>query len=225
MTEIILGLQGDIPSDSRKGLPYVGGKDKVAACTKHFVGDGGTTNGINENNTVIDLHELLSIHMPAYSDSIIKGVSIIMVSYSRWNGVKMHTNRELVTGFLKNILKFKVRVSGVLTNAPFLLNLDCDHYVNNRKAVREAMCFLMDPRVGKRVSFVQFSQRFDGIDKLGRYANKNRISSGSERREADRDESLLTSRCERRDSGCRRLCCRLASAERRELTDVLFLLP
>ncbi|KAJ0101454.1 hypothetical protein Patl1_05817 [Pistacia atlantica] len=107
MTEIILGLQGDIPSDSRKGVPYVGGKDKVAACAKHFVGDGGTTKGINENNTEIDLHELLSIHMPAYSDSIIKGVSTIMVSYSSWNGIKMHANRELVTGFLKNTLKFK----------------------------------------------------------------------------------------------------------------------
>ncbi|XP_044461925.1 lysosomal beta glucosidase-like isoform X3 [Mangifera indica] len=107
MTEIILGLQGDIPSDYRKGVPYVGGKDKVAACAKHFVGDGGTTNGINENNTVIDLHGLLSIHMPGYSDSIIKGVSTIMVSYSSWNGVKMHANHELVTGYLKNTLKFK----------------------------------------------------------------------------------------------------------------------
>ncbi|KAK3228599.1 hypothetical protein Dsin_000480 [Dipteronia sinensis] len=107
MTEIILGLQGDIPSDYRKGLPYVGGKDKVAACAKHFVGDGGTTKGINENNTVIDLHGLLSIHMPAYSDSIIMGVSTIMVSYSSWNGKKMHANRELVTGFLKDTLKFK----------------------------------------------------------------------------------------------------------------------
>ncbi|XP_044460769.1 beta-glucosidase BoGH3B-like [Mangifera indica] len=107
MTEIIPGLQGDIPSGSRKGVPYVGGKDKVAACAKHFVGDGGTTNGINENNTVIDFHELLGIHMPAYSESIIKGVSTIMVSYSSWNGMKMHANHELVTGFLKNILKFK----------------------------------------------------------------------------------------------------------------------
>ncbi|MBA0565544.1 hypothetical protein Golob_010412, partial [Gossypium lobatum] len=42
-----------------------------------------------------------------------------------------------------------VRVSAVLTNAPFILNLDCDHYVNNSKAVREAMCFLMDPEVGR----------------------------------------------------------------------------
>lgn len=107
MTEIIPGLQGDIPVNSRKGVPYVGGKKKVAACAKHFVGDGGTTKGINENNTVIDKHGLLSIHMPAYSDSIIKGVSTIMVSYSSWNGVKMHANRELITGFLKNTLKFK----------------------------------------------------------------------------------------------------------------------
>ncbi|KAH1066164.1 hypothetical protein J1N35_031151 [Gossypium stocksii] len=46
-----------------------------------------------------------------------------------------------------------VRVSAVLTNAPFILNLDCDHYVNNSKAVREAMCFLMDPEVGRDRSF------------------------------------------------------------------------
>lgn len=46
--------------------------------------------------------------MPAYSDSIIKGVSTVMVSYSSWNGVKMHANRDLVAGFLKNTLKFKV---------------------------------------------------------------------------------------------------------------------
>lgn len=54
------------------------------------------------------MHGLLSIHMPAYYDSIIKGVSTIMVSYSSWNGKKMHSNHELITGFLKGKLKFKV---------------------------------------------------------------------------------------------------------------------
>ncbi|KAK1588381.1 hypothetical protein Q3G72_022666 [Acer saccharum] len=107
MTEIIPGLQGDIPAGSPKGVPYVGGRNKVAACAKHFVGDGGTTNGINENNTVIDRHGLLSIHMPGYYHSIIKGVSTIMVSYSSWNGLKMHANRDLVTFFLKDTLKFR----------------------------------------------------------------------------------------------------------------------
>ncbi|XP_020551868.1 uncharacterized protein LOC105168898 isoform X3 [Sesamum indicum] len=107
MTDIILGLQGEIPNGLRKGVPYVAGKNKVAACAKHFVGDGGTTKGINENNTLTSMHGLLSIHMPAYYDSIIKGVSTVMVSYSSWNGQKMHANRELITGFLKGTLKFK----------------------------------------------------------------------------------------------------------------------
>ncbi|XP_010558244.1 PREDICTED: uncharacterized protein LOC104826957 [Tarenaya hassleriana] len=107
MTDIILGLQGDPPPGYTHGVPYVGGKDKVAACAKHFVGDGGTTRGINENNTMIDMHGLLSIHMPAYADSIYKGVSTVMVSYSSWNGEKMHANTQLITGYLKGILKFK----------------------------------------------------------------------------------------------------------------------
>ncbi|KAI3800806.1 hypothetical protein L1987_28902 [Smallanthus sonchifolius] len=68
-----------------------------------------------------------------------------------------------------------VRVSAVLTNAPYILNLDCDHYVNNSKAVREAMCFMMDPQVGRDVCYIQFPQRFDGIDRSDRYANRNTV--------------------------------------------------
>ncbi|KAJ4762158.1 Glycosyl hydrolase family protein [Rhynchospora pubera] len=107
MTEIIPGLQGDVPKDARKGVPYVAGGRNVAACAKHYVGDGGTHNGINENNTIIDFRGLLKIHMPPYYDAIVKGVSTIMVSYSSWNGVKMHANRFLVTHFLKNKLRFR----------------------------------------------------------------------------------------------------------------------
>ncbi|VVA33587.1 PREDICTED: beta-glucosidase [Prunus dulcis] len=108
MTELIPGLQGDMPPSAQKGAPFVStAKGKVAACAKHYVGDGGTTKGINENNTVIDLNGLLSIHMPAYFDSILKGVATVMVSYSSWNGKKMHANQELVTGFLKNKLRFR----------------------------------------------------------------------------------------------------------------------
>ncbi|XP_039024214.1 beta-glucosidase BoGH3B-like [Hibiscus syriacus] len=107
MTDIINGLQGEIPKGSPKGAPYVGGKDKVVACAKHFVGDGGTTKGINENNTVIDRHGLLSIHMPGYNAAVYKGVGTVMASYSSWNGLKMHANRELVTDFLKGALRFR----------------------------------------------------------------------------------------------------------------------
>ncbi|KAK9153073.1 hypothetical protein Sjap_000553 [Stephania japonica] len=66
-----------------------------------------------------------------------------------------------------------IRVSAVLTNAPYILNLDCDHYINNSQAPREAMCFMMDPEVGRDVCYIQFPQRFDGIDRSDRYANRN----------------------------------------------------
>ncbi|CAA0403960.1 unnamed protein product [Arabidopsis thaliana] len=106
MTEIIPGLQGDLPT-GQKGVPFVAGKTKVAACAKHFVGDGGTLRGMNANNTVINTNGLLGIHMPAYHDAVNKGVATVMVSYSSINGLKMHANKKLITGFLKNKLKFR----------------------------------------------------------------------------------------------------------------------
>ncbi|XP_039782568.1 beta-glucosidase BoGH3B-like isoform X4 [Panicum virgatum] len=108
MTELIPGLQGDVPQNFTSGMPYVAGQNKVAACAKHFVGDGGTHDGINENNTIIDRPGLMSIHMPAYLDSLRKGVSTVMISYSSWNGIKMHANHNLITNFLKGRLNFKV---------------------------------------------------------------------------------------------------------------------
>ncbi|XP_059286110.1 cellulose synthase A catalytic subunit 7 [UDP-forming] isoform X2 [Lycium ferocissimum] len=91
----------------------------------------------------------------------------------------VYVSREKRPGFQHHkkagAMNALIRVSGVLTNAPFMLNLDCDHYLNNSKAAREAMCFLMDPQMGKKVCFVQFPQRFDGIDRHDRYANRNTV--------------------------------------------------
>jgi hypothetical protein len=68
---------------------------------------------------------------------------------------------------------WQIRVSAVLTNGAYLLNVDCDHYFNSSKALREAMCFMMDPALGRKTCYVQFPQRFDGIDLHDRYANRN----------------------------------------------------
>ncbi|MED6191857.1 hypothetical protein PIB30_004517 [Stylosanthes scabra] len=65
-------------------------------------------------------------------------------------------NHHIKAGALNSL----VRVSAVLSNAPFVLNLDYDNYINNSKAIREAMCFMMDPLLGQRVCYVQFSHRF-----------------------------------------------------------------
>jgi len=71
------------------------------------------------------------------------------------------------------VIPGQIRVSAVLTNGAYLLNVDCDHYFNSSKALREAMCFMMDPALGRKTCYVQFPQRFDGIDLHDRYANRN----------------------------------------------------
>lgn len=110
MTAIISGFQGEIPDATDAGRPYVApGHRNVAACSKHYVGDGGTTKGVNEGNTVASFHDLMAVHMPPYYNAVIRGVSTVMVSFSSWNGVKMHANHFLVTDHLKNRLRFRAR--------------------------------------------------------------------------------------------------------------------
>ncbi|CAN6203385.1 unnamed protein product [Urochloa humidicola] len=91
----------------------------------------------------------------------------------------VYVSREKRPGFQHHkkagAMNALVRVSAVLTNGQYMLNLDCDHYINNSKALREAMCFLMDPNLGRSVCYVQFPQRFDGIDRNDRYANRNTV--------------------------------------------------
>ncbi|KAG6731816.1 hypothetical protein I3842_01G147600 [Carya illinoinensis] len=65
-----------------------------------------------------------------------------------------------------------VRASAILSNGSFIFNLDCDHYIYNCKAIREGMCFMMD-RGGENICYIQFPQRFEGIDPSDRYANHN----------------------------------------------------
>ncbi|KAG6700068.1 hypothetical protein I3842_08G093200 [Carya illinoinensis] len=67
-----------------------------------------------------------------------------------------------------------VRTSAIMSNGPFILNLDCDHYIYNSLALREGMCFMLD-RGGDRICYVQFPQRFEGIDPNDRYANHNTV--------------------------------------------------
>ena len=79
----------------------------MLACAKHFLGDGGTTDGKDQGNTECDEATLRRIHLAGYRAAIKAGVGSIMVSFSSWNGKKMHDNRHLVTEVLKGELGFQ----------------------------------------------------------------------------------------------------------------------
>ena len=53
----------------------------------------------------------------------------------------------------------QTRVSGVMTNAPFMLNVDCDMFVNNPKILVFAMCSFLGLKP-EDCAFVQFPQAF-----------------------------------------------------------------
>jgi beta-glucosidase len=84
-----------------------GNNTSVLACAKHFLGDGGTVDGNDQGNTVCDEQTLRELHMQGYLSAIQQGVGSIMISYSSWNGQKMHGNKYLLTDVLKNELGFK----------------------------------------------------------------------------------------------------------------------
>ncbi|MGA2243998.1 MAG: glycoside hydrolase family 3 N-terminal domain-containing protein [Verrucomicrobiota bacterium] len=79
----------------------------VLACAKHFIGDGGTENGVDQGNDVCDEATLRKLYLPPYQAAIKAGVGSIMVSYSSWNGKKMHANKHLLTDVLKGELGFR----------------------------------------------------------------------------------------------------------------------
>ncbi|MFO8145140.1 MAG: glycoside hydrolase family 3 protein [Candidatus Syntrophosphaera sp.] len=91
----VRGLQGDF------------GEDKVIACAKHWVGDGGTLHGIDQGDMCISEDELRRIHIPPYRAAIEAGVLTVMVSLSSWHGVKCHGHKYLITDILKRELGFE----------------------------------------------------------------------------------------------------------------------
>jgi beta-glucosidase len=82
-------------------------KNSVLACVKHFVADGGTENGKDQGNTVCDEATLRKVFLPPYAAAIKAGAQSIMVSFSSWNGQKMHGNKYLLTDVLKKEMGFQ----------------------------------------------------------------------------------------------------------------------
>lgn len=90
----VRGLQGDL------------GTDSVVGCVKHWVGDGGTTNGIDQGETTLSRAELERVHISPYYPALEAGVLTVMVSFNSWNGNKCHGHKVLVTDVLKDKMGF-----------------------------------------------------------------------------------------------------------------------
>lgn len=98
---LVRGLQGSLTGDG-----------DVAASVKHFIGDGGTFQGVDQGENRSDPARLAAFHGAGYYSALDAGSATVMISYNSWSpgGAeplgKLHGNRALVTGVLKQKLNF-----------------------------------------------------------------------------------------------------------------------
>jgi beta-glucosidase len=80
---------------------------KVLGNAKHYLGDGGTANGVNNGDTSGTEATLRALHLAPYEAVVRAGIGSIMASYSSWQGVRLHANSMMVNDVLKGTLGFK----------------------------------------------------------------------------------------------------------------------
>lgn len=97
---IVEGLQGKAGT---KGFLRDG---KVIATAKHFVGDGGTANGIDQGDNPSTPEQIRDIHGAGYPPAIAAGVQAVMASFSSVRGTKLSADKELLTGVLRDQMGF-----------------------------------------------------------------------------------------------------------------------
>lgn len=87
-------------------------EDHLIATAKHFVGDGGTEDGIDQGNNTATEEELIKIHAQGYVTALNAGAQTVMASFNSWQGKKIHGHKYLMTEVLKNQMGFDGFVIG-----------------------------------------------------------------------------------------------------------------
>ena len=153
----IHGLQGQKLSDDPAD---------VVACAKHFIGDGGTTNGIDQGNTICDEATLRKLYLPPYRAAVQAGVGTIMVSYSSWNGQKMHGNKYLLTDVLKGELGFR---GFLISDWAAIDQISPDYQTDIEQSINAGLDMVMIANApGKANNYVEFITKLKDLVAAGK---------------------------------------------------------
>jgi beta-glucosidase len=138
----------------------------VLACAKHYLGDGATRHGIDQGDAVCDEATLRSIHLPPFIDAIKAGVGSIMVSYSSWNGVKLHRHKYLITDLLKGELGFE---GFVVSDWAGIDQVSPDYQAAIELSINAGLDMVMIPNgPGKKNTYVDYIQMLKELVGAGR---------------------------------------------------------
>ncbi|MFC3114583.1 glycoside hydrolase family 3 protein [Cellvibrio fontiphilus] len=119
-------IVGDFAGKMVEGLQGEGGSENfltnnhVIATAKHFIGDGGTLNGVDRGPTQGDEQHLRDIHGAGYFSALESGVQAVMASFTSWDGTRMHGHKYLLTDVLKGQMGFDGLVVGDWSGHSFI---------------------------------------------------------------------------------------------------------
>ena len=97
---IVRGLQGATDDDDFLG------PGRVLATSKHFVGEGHTTDGRDQGDAACSEAMLRDVHAAGHLAAINAGALTVMAAYNSWLGDKVHASHYLLTQVLKGTLGF-----------------------------------------------------------------------------------------------------------------------
>ena len=160
---------------SQLGQAYIRGvqaprlnQARALACAKHFVADGGTTWGttqyfpwlsevnwqaatpnfkIDQGDAQINEDSLRRIHLFPYFDAIQEGVFTVMVSFSSWNGQKLHAHKYLLTDVLKGEMDF---MGLIISDWGAIDQIEADFYTCVVQSINAGLDMIMTPFDYKR---------------------------------------------------------------------------
>ncbi len=94
----VRGMQGDDPNHI--------GPENIAVSVKHYLGYGNARTGKDRTPAYVPEHELKEKNFAPYKACIEAGALTIMVNSASINGIPVHANKELLTGWLKEGLNW-----------------------------------------------------------------------------------------------------------------------
>lgn len=104
--KMIEGLQGEGNSTDLLDDTH------VVATVKHFIGDGGTQNGIDRGDNIDTEQQLFDVHGQGYVTALAAGAQTVMASFNSWHSQKLHGHQYLLTDVLKGRMGFDGFVVG-----------------------------------------------------------------------------------------------------------------
>lgn len=125
--ESVLGFQGE----TRRHID----NNHVASCIKHFMAYGVPVSGHDRTPSSVTGRTLREKFFEPFRECIANGALSLMVSSSSNDGMPFHANKELLTGWLKDEMKW----DGVIVTDWNDINFLCDrdHIAANRKEAVE----------------------------------------------------------------------------------------